>query len=265
MKLRTHFFLALYLGLSLGLAQAQGFSALVSPPRVETNVKPGQTTRQVLEISQVGPLPGKFRIYTNDWKLNANGSVDFFEDLQPQSCRPWVSLEKRELTVAGNAKVRFRYEITPPADADITECRFAIMLEGLDVSKVTPGSLSFPVSGRIGVIVYAAMPNVLPKMQIVGQVVSSAGSKLPVLQIRNTGTAHGRVQGLLSGTDSKGTKLEFTPNTLPVLPGETRSISLSANIEGGADVTQIAYPITIKGTLELGSVRQSYEYTFKTE
>lgn len=261
----VYFSLVLCLNLLINTAQAQGFSALVSPPRVETNIKSGQTTRQVLEISQVGPLPGRFRIYTNDWALNANGSVDFFDDLQPNSCRPWVSLEKRDLTVAGNARMRFRYEITPPADAVLTECRFAIMLEGLDTSNITPGNLNFPVSGRIAVIVYAAMPGAKATMTIVNQVISQTGNKLPVLQVSNTGSAHGRVQGLLAGTDAKGKKLEFIPNTLPVLPGETRSISLSANLEGGADIMQIDYPITIKGTIELGAVRQSYEHTFKIE
>ena len=55
------------------LAQAQGFSALISPPRVETAVKPGQTTRQVVEITQVGPVAGRFRIYTNDWSISPGG------------------------------------------------------------------------------------------------------------------------------------------------------------------------------------------------
>ena len=73
---------------SAGLAMlpsafAQGFSALISPPRIETSVKPGQTTRQVVEVSQVGPAPGKFRVYTADWSLNSTGGVDFFETLQP--------------------------------------------------------------------------------------------------------------------------------------------------------------------------------------
>ena len=148
-------------------ARAQdGFSALISPPRVETNTKPGQTTRQVLEVTQVGPIAGRFRIYTMDWSLNPGGGVDFVEELKPGSCRPWVALERRELSVAGNGKVRFRFEISPPADAPAQECRFAIMFEGLDTSKATSGVVNFPVSGRIGVIVYAAMAGTKPDLKI---------------------------------------------------------------------------------------------------
>ncbi len=244
-------------------AQAQGFSALISPPRVETAVKPAQTTRQVLEITQVGPSAGRFRIYTNDWRLNASGGVDFFDDIQPGSCRPWVALERRELTVPGNGKARFRFEITPPADAPTTECRFAIMFEGLDASKVSPGGVSFPVSGRIGVIVYAGMAGTAAQLQIISHSVSQDADKLPTLQVRNSGTAHGRLGGFLTGTDAKGVKLEFTPNTLPIMPGETRDISFTANVEGGTAVSQINYPVNIKGAVEWDGKRIPFEQVFK--
>ena len=242
---------------------AQGFAALVSPPRVTTGIKPAQTTRQVLEITQVGPTPGKFRIYTNDWRLNPSGSVEFFDDIQPGSCRPWVALERREITVPGNGKSRFRFEITPPVDAPASECRFAIMVEGLDTSTVSPGGLSFPVSGRIGVIVYAGMADTAPALDIISRDVSKDVAKTPLLQVRNSGSAHGRIEGFLSGTDAKGLKLEFTPSSMPILPGETRSIALTANVEGSQEASPVSYPITIKGVLEWGGKRSPFEHTFQ--
>jgi hypothetical protein len=243
-------------------AQGGGFSALISPPRVETNAKPGQTTRQVLEVTQVGPATGRFRVYTLDWSLNPGGGVDFSEELKPGSCRPWVALEKRELTVAGNSKVRFRFEITPPADAAVQECRFAIMFEGLDASTSTGGLVNFPVSGRIGVIVYANMAGARPELKILSQDIGVDAAKLPTLVIQNDGNAHGRLVGLLRGTDDKGVKLEFTPSSLPILPGESRAISLTPNVEGGGAVKDINYPVTIKGALEWGGQRVPFEHTF---
>lgn len=265
MTFLVHWGLIVTLGLLSASVQAQGFSALVSPPRVETAIKPGQTTRQVLEITQVGPLPGRFRVYSNDWSINASGGVDFFEELQSGSCRPWVALERREMTVGGNAKLRFRFEITPPADAPAVECRFAIMFEGLDAATASSGGVSFPVSGRIGVIVYAGMVGTQALLEITGQRLSSDAAKLPLLDVRNSGSAHGRLAGLLTGTDEKGIKLEFTPLTLPILPGETRAIALTANLEGGAPVAQVNYPVTIKGALEMGGKRVPFEHTFKSQ
>lgn len=264
MTFLLHWGLILTLVIVSASVQAQGFSALVSPPRVETAIKPGQTTRQVLEITQVGALPGRFRVYSNDWRINASGDVDFFDELQSGSCRPWVALERSEMTVGGNAKLRFRFEITPPADAPATECRFAIMFEGLDAATASSGGVSFPVSGRIGVIVYAGMVGTQAVLEITGQRLSTDAAKLPLLEVRNSGNAHGRLAGVLTGTDDKGIKLEFTPLTLPILPGETRAIALTANLEGGAPVTQVNYPVTVKGALEMAGKRVPFEHTFKS-
>jgi hypothetical protein len=260
MKLLTVLFALL--SLITTAAHADGFSALVSPPRVEVMLQPGQTLRQVLEVSQVGATAGRFRIYTTDWKFSPNGSIDFAEALTPGSCRPWVALERRELSVGPNSKVRFRFEITPPKEAPKTECTFAIMFEGQDTSAVQQGPLNFPVSGRIAVIVYAGMPGTKPELKIVRQFVSADAAKLPTLEIQNSGSLHGRVSGLLTGQDAKGVKLEFTPLTLPILVGETRAISLTANTENGKPAATIHYPVTIKGALEWADKRVPFESTF---
>lgn len=255
--------------MSGGTAAAQGFSALVTPPRIEMAIKPGQDARQVIEITQVGDTPGRFRIYTNDWVLNDQGAVQFFDELQPGSCRPWVALERRELTIAGNAKMRFRIQVSPPADAVARECRFAVMIEGLDTSRVSPGALSFPVSGRIGVIVYAGMDGTKAQLSIVGQFVSAGKEpkdRLPTLSVKNDGSAHGRLAGLLTGVDARGQKIDFSPNTLPILPGETRPVILVINPDPNAPkeapLPTITYPIKITGNLEWGGKAQAFEATF---
>ncbi len=255
--------------LAVSAASAQGFSALVTPPRIELTIKPGQDVRQVIEITQVSNQPGRFRIYTNDWQLNAQGAVQFFDELQPNSCRPWVAIERRELTIAGNAKVRFRIQVSPPADAPAKECRFAVMIEGLDTSRVSPGSMSFPVSGRIAVIVYAGMDGTKAKLNVVGQSVTAgleAKDRIPMLSVKNDGDAHGRLAGLLTGTDARGQRLDFSPNTLPILPGEIRNVMLLISPDPNAPIDAplplIAYPITIKGNLEWGGKTQAFEATF---
>ena len=69
-------------------AYAQGFAALVSPPRFELIAKPGERRREVLEISNAGPLPTKLRLKTADWSFDKNAVVAFDDTLQPGSCRP---------------------------------------------------------------------------------------------------------------------------------------------------------------------------------
>ena len=97
-------------------AIAQGFGASISPPRFELRVKAGQTQREVIEIQHIGTQSGSFRIYTNDWTFQPDGSVTFSNDLAEGSCRPWVAVERRDLTITPNARYLYRFEITAPAD-----------------------------------------------------------------------------------------------------------------------------------------------------
>ena len=77
----------------------------------------------------------------------------------------------------------------------------------------------------------------------------------------NTGNAHGRLTGFLSGTDAAGRKLEFTPSTLPILPGETRAIPLSIYREKD-ESAQATYPVTISGKLEWSGKSMPFEKRF---
>lgn len=252
----------LLLGLS-GFAQAQGFSALASPPRFELSAAPGTRARHVVEITNAGVQPAKYRVRTADWSLAPDASVIFYDDLRPGSCRPWVSIERPELTLAGGARARFRFEVAPPADAAVGECRFALMIEGDEPSVATTDLFRIPVRGRLGVIVYTAIGNAAPKLEIVKAGVDwVAGKRVPLLWVSNTGNAHGRLAGFLTGTDAKGRELEFAPSNFPVLPGETRALALAAQT-GPSEPTDAALPVTVRGTIEWGSVRVPFEHRFE--
>ncbi len=243
-------------------AGAQGFAALVSPPRFELAAKPGDKIRQVMEITNAGAQAAKYRLKTADWTLAADASVKFDEALDPGSCRPWVAIESREITVASGGKHRFRFEIVTPADAPVGECRFAILLEGDEQPVQSAGGPSFPVAGRLGVIVYVVMGDAKAKIEVMGTKIATVnGEDVPVVTVTNTGNAHGRLAGFLSGTDAAGKKAEFTPATLPILPGETRAISLVPYRERD-DAFKITYPITISGKLELDGQSIPFEKSF---
>jgi hypothetical protein len=126
------------------------------------------------------------------------------------------------------------------------------MIEGGEQMARTEAGLNIPISGRIGVIVYANVGGAQPKLQVLGaQVQDVNGQKVPVLQVENVGTAHGRLDGFLTGTDARGRRLEFSPSTLPILPLETRAITLTASDRPGSTV-EVAYPVRISGVLESG-------------
>jgi hypothetical protein len=72
-----------------------------------------------------------------------------------------------------------------------------------------------------------------------------------VLEVENTGKATGRLSGFLTGTDGTGEKLEFSPMTTPILPGEVREISFTATRVNDPNTPVMPLlPITISGKIE---------------
>lgn len=244
------------------IALAQGFAAYITPPRFEVQATPGQPLRQVLEIQHVGQQKGSFRIYTSDWTLQPDNSVTFSDELAADSCRPWVAIERRELVIEPGARYRYRFEITPPPGTPARECRFAIMVEGLDKARAQ-GNLDIPVGGRIGVIVYAAIDNAAPQLNIVAtRVAALNGKPTAVVDVRNSGNAHGRLEGFVNGTDATGARFEMSPSDLPILAGETRAIAINPVAEEGKAAAEIRFPLTIKGNLEWGKNRLPLDASF---
>jgi hypothetical protein len=241
---------------------AQSFAALVSPPRFELETAPGKSVRAVVEITNADSHAAQFKLKTADWYLDQNAGVQFVDALQTDSCRPWVAIERREISVSAGGKYRYRFEIKPPADVTPRECRFAIMIEGAENAFETQNGVRIPVSGRIGLIVYLAVGAVAPQLDVVAADLGTVNGVLtPTVSVKNSGSAHGRLAGFLEGTDAAGKKIEFQPSNLPILPGETRAIALNANQEEKQSIN-IQFPISIKGTLEWGEKSIPFEHNY---
>jgi hypothetical protein len=243
-------------------AHAQGFAALVSPPRFELEGRPGKMLRGVIEVSNRSTAPGRYVIHTADWTLEHDYSVSFHDELQEGSCRPWVSLERPEVVVPGGGTVRYRFEVAVPANAAPGECRFGVMIEGAEPSIAVNHGMDLPVTGRIGVIVYVAVGGA-PLLEVIGPATAILnGQRVPALMVRNSGTAHGRMGGYLSGTDAKGVKYDFTPSDFPILPQEERQVFLTPST-AAEDHPTLTFPVTVKGTLEWGAQRTELNQRFE--
>lgn len=234
---------------------------MVTPPRFEVTGRPGQTQRHVIEITNAEGRPATYRMRTADWTLDAKGTVQLSDALAEGSCRPWVAIERREITVGAGARNRYRFEVTPPAGAK-GECRFALVLQGA-ADTVQAGQLSIPISGQIAVIVYVTMDGAEPRLEVVRTAVGEReGRRVPLLYVRNSGDAHGRLDGFLEGVGENGQRFEFTPAGLPILPGETREIALNIAATDGAP-PPVTFPVAIRGTLEWSGKSTPFEARFQ--
>jgi fimbrial chaperone protein len=241
------------------------FAAFVLPARFELKAKPGQKISEVMEIGNDGAAPQEYRLRTADWTLRPDGAVDFIADtLSAGSCRPWVAIERHTLKLGAQSKRRFRFEVQVPADAKPVLCRFAILIEASDSqNSVTPGgSISMPIQGRIGIIVYVRVGDIVPELKLERlELLQVNGRPTPVAWIRNTGLAHGRPEGTIAGTDAKGKSMDFTVSPLPILPGELRPIPMWPPDEANGKPPELAFPIKLKGTVEWEGGKQPIDTT----
>lgn len=258
------FFLFSVLGAAASTSvRAQGFAAMVSPPRFELATQQGKTLRSVIEVSNRSTAPARYLLHTADWSFSPDFSVSFHDDLQPGSCRPWVAIERPEVVVPGGGTLRYRFEVTVPADAPAGECRFAVMIEGAEPSIARSQGLDMPVAGRIGVIVYLTIGDGAPDLEIFGPKITTLnGQRIPTLRVHNSGTAHGRMTGFLTGTDAKGITYDFTPSDFPILPHEEREVFLTPSTPK-EDHPTVTFPVTVKGTLEWGMQKTELNQLFE--
>ena len=244
-------------------AHADGFAALVSPPRFEIAGKPGATLRQVLELTNRSTTPARFRIHTADFVLGADYGATFHDELLPDSCRPWVAIERPLAALPAGGTIRYRFEVQVPPDTPAGECRFAIMIEADEPSVAQAGAIQLPIVGRIGVIVYVSVGDAAPQIEVFGpQVITMNGRQLPALRVHNSGNAHARMSGFLTGKDAAGRKYDFTPSDLPILPGEVREVFLTPSTSTDPSPT-LTFPVTVQGTLEWADQKTGLDELFK--
>lgn len=243
-------------------ALAGDFALSLAPPRFELAAQPGQTVRGVAELANAADTAADLSFETAEWDLTPDGGVVLGNALKPGSCRPWVSIERRQTVLQAKAQLRYRFEVTPPADTPPGECRFAIVISSTEQRLAPAEGVSVPVVAQLALIVYVTVGDIKPQLRIVQVSVADInGTKTPVLLVENTGLAHGRLSAFLSGVDANGIKREFSPATLPILPGETRRIALNVDMGGdaiearerpekpGREGEPIAFPLSISGTI----------------
>lgn len=250
-------------------AAAGPFEIAISPSRFEVSGKSATRVGQSLDIYNVGTTSTEVSVRTIDWTYAVDGNIGYHDELLPGSCRPWVTLERKTVRVAPRSKVAFRFQIDVPADVPRGECRFMLAVEGVEPAQqalIQSGgaSLSLPVNGRIAVAVYVALNGAESKLELTQLGMKEInGKRTPVVTVTNSGDAHGRLDGSLDAVDAKGQEFELTPESTPIMPGQTRTLPLLAkSSEPDQKPPETVLPITSKGSLdwEKGSFKVNAEF-----
>ena len=205
----------------------------------------------------MGSAPTAVSVRTLDWSYSDTGNVQYFDALQPGSCRPWVTLERPAVTVDPKGKSAFRIQIDIPPDTPKGECRLMLAFEGVEPAyqaAIANGgmNLSLPVNGRIAVALYLMVNGAQPQLEMGALTMRDVkGQKTAVLSVTNKGQAHGRLDGSLDAKDAQGRSFEMIPESTPVMPGQTRALPLSVKADSiPAGMTAPVFPVRISGTLD---------------
>jgi hypothetical protein len=226
----------------------------VVPPRFEITGNPGDKVRQVIEITNQANKEVTFDMRTADWEFDANfGVIVRADSLTAGSCRPWVALEQRQIKLKPGQKKKFRFEITVPSGTPDGECRFAVLITPSKEQKKTeaqpPGQgrrIKLELTAQFAAVVYLGIGKAEAKLEVQGFTVKKVGSKkVPAVKLRNSGNAHGRPAGELTGKDASGNPVTFTVAGFPVLAGKTAVVAL----EPSSQTKSYKFPLTLKGDI----------------
>lgn len=241
------------------------FNISVSPPRFILKTKPGKIVRENVRFTNADTNSGTYHLKTADWDLLPNGAVKFYEGAPVKgSCRPWVRIERRVLTIRGNSSKNFRFEMHVPEKATPGECRFALLIapDPKTVRPVRVGKIVLPVVGRIGIIVYLRVGKAKPELKVLSLRKGKLNKRtVPMLLVKNFGNAHGRPSGSLVAKDAKGRKLDLEVDQFPIMPGKSRLVPLKPVewTRKGYKVStmKLRFPMHIRGKVEWdgGSVK----------
>jgi fimbrial chaperone protein len=244
-------------------AHAGGFAATVSPPRFELQGEPGKVIREIVEIHNTGDTKAVYSLRTADWKLSDDGGLTIYPpELQPDSCRPWVRMERLTLPLQARAGKRLRFEVHIPEGTPSGECRLAILVEPGDntVTMARAKNIEFPIQGRIAIIIYVAVGDAKPVLTLQSVKLQDVHGRLtPVAVLKNTGNAHGRPSGFLDGRDASSTRIDFTVAETPIMPAQTREIPLWQAPAEGTEAVILQPPLQLEGTIEWRGGKQKFK------
>lgn len=232
------------------------FDLAVSPSRHMIGAAAGDSIARFVNLNNVGASQSDFVVRTLDWDMSPSGTAIYQDTLRVGSCRPWVAIERRQVSVdAGQTRV-YRFQIDIPKGTPRGECRFMITFEGAapaaqTVTKSAAGELRAPVMARIAIPVYIAIGGAAPKLEMVGTATATInGTRTPVVRVANRGDAHGRLEGGVDGVDGDGQDVVLVPEESPILPGQTREIPLTLRSARGQRAPAVKLPIKASGSLD---------------
>lgn len=210
-------------------------SVMMSPTRVELNVKAGKQVTDALLLTNVGDTPSLVSIKTADWDMNDQGSVLLRTDEKaPDSASDWIKVNPTTFTIAPGDHQQVRYTVSVPKGVEDSGYHSAIIItmRAADPAGKPPlpsgKGRSIEVNGQFNYYVYLTVGHPLPKGRLTGfKAVRSPEGVETEFSVRNTGNVHFRTKGTIAIKDHSGHVVgTIQIPSYPVLPDMNRTLKL---------------------------------------
>jgi P pilus assembly chaperone PapD len=214
---------------SLGTIDARAqMSLMISPIRVEHQLKVGTDETNVIQVLNTGAEPTRVAVHVEDWAMDRKGDLSFSTaGGDPGSCAKWIQLNPTDFRLDPGQSRQVRYSISVPAEALEAGYRAAIVLEGLPRQEEGTAKKRVNLRGRIVVMAYATVGSPEIRAQFQDLQVTAANKTLSFkLMLANQGDVHFRIKkSWITIKNSKGEEVSRVEvPDIPVLPGGTREL-----------------------------------------
>jgi hypothetical protein len=176
--------------------------------------KAGAVRHGAIVVSNSGTAKGTVRLSTADATTGATTGTVYLSGRAPRNAGTWVSLDRRDLTLAPGAQAQVSFTVHVPAGARSGEHVAGIVAEATDLQ--TGGSRSGKTSVRIRIrnlsimAVQVDVPGPAVHRLAIGRAVpgGSHGSQQVIVHVANTGNVLEKPKGVVSIHDAKGKVVE---------------------------------------------------------
>lgn len=217
---RALFAAILAAGSAVCVAHAQQIG--LQPTRVEVETAPGTKTRQVVTLSNTNrERPVSVSLHIADWSQDEAGAIAFSPAGESDaSAAGWARLPAATLTLAPGQSKQVRIGLaTPEALARTGDYRFALVASS--VQQDTAGTWQ---KRQIASLFYVTAGKAASRPEITGGrlTVTEAGAPAIGLDLRNTGNAHARLDGVIEIRGDGGALVSVPVRDLIVPEGASR-------------------------------------------
>ncbi|HIG22790.1 MAG TPA: hypothetical protein EYG02_13695 [Henriciella marina] len=203
---------------------AHGRQVSLEPTSLELSGAPGSREHALVTLQNDSAAETiELTIGLADWSISADGQLDLEPPgIAPGSMADWVRFSPAYVSLAPGEAREILVDIKIPDTASpATSNRTALLASAIaPVSTTDGGSLLRKIEETSLIYLTGRDAESLPVIESITRVLLADGSTALRLEVSNTGTAHARLQGMIS-MDANGASTSLPLASLVVLP-ETR-------------------------------------------